>query len=527
MDLEEAVERLEEAADELVHLVASLPEALLAKRLERWTPKDVLAHLVGWNHHVQVGLRQLTQGSRPFYLAQTDQDFQQLNAESVARWGRLPRAALVDELQVSLGALVEFLRGLPRDAWRKDFGVRWRGEPVTVRGSVSQLTQDYLSHTERLRWWASGCGTEVPRRRLLRTALHRWHAQQHGARMVAFAGWEMPVQYQGIVAEHHAVRTGVGLFDVSHMGRLALSGPGALQTLAGLLCNDPRRLQVGQGLYTPMCREDGGVLDDLVAYRLAEERFLLVVNAARREVDAQWVRQHAKSCRVRDVSFFTSLVALQGPRSQEVLQRTTELDLSSLPRFHVYGPVGVAGVRAWVCRTGYTGEHGFEIFTDWHQAEAVWKALVEHGAVPCGLGARDTLRLEAGYLLYGVDMDESTTPLEAGLGWTVKLEGREFVGADALRRQKAEGIRRRLCGLVVEGRSIARSGSGVRSQGQLVGRVTSGTFGPWVQRSIALAYLPAELASPGMRVEVEIRDRWVPAEVVRLPFYRRPGAGSV
>lgn len=526
MELDRAVELLEEAADELVHLVGSLPQVLLEERLERWTPRDVVAHLVGWNHHVQVGLQQLTQGKLPFYLAQADQDFQQLNAESVARWGSLPGAPLVGQLQASLKALVEFLRGLPREAWEEDFGVRWRGEPVTVRGSVIQLTGHYLSHTERLRWWASGRGTDVPRRRLLRTALHRWHVE-HGARMVPFAGWEMPVQYQGIVAEHHAVRTGVGLFDVSHMGRLRLSGPGALETLGQLLCNDPRRLQVGQALYTPMCREDGGVLDDLVAYRLAEERFLLVVNAARRELDAQWVRQHAKSCRVRDLSFFTSLVALQGPRSQQILQRIADLDLSSLPRFHVSGPVGVAGVRAWVCRTGYTGEDGFEILTDRQSTEAVWEALVELGAVPCGLGARDTLRLEAGYLLYGADMDESTTPLEAGLGWTVKLEGREFVGAAALRRQKAEGIRRRLCGLVVEGRSIARGGSGVRSQGQLVGRVTSGTFGPWVQRSIALAYLPAELASPGVRVEVEIRERWVPAEVVRLPFYRRPGAGSV
>lgn len=526
MEPEEALGRLEEAAEELAHLLGSLPERLLHERLERWTPRDVVAHLVGWNHHVREGLRQLGQGSQPFYLAQAREDFQTLNAESVARWGGLERGALVDELRESLASLVAYLRGLPQDAWEKDFGVHVAGEPVTVVATVVQLTQDYLSHTERLRWWASGRGADVPRRRLLRTALYRWHVQ-HGARMVPFAGWEMPVQYQGIVAEHRAVRTGAGVFDVSHMGRLRLSGPGALQTLDGILCNDPRRLRVGQALYTPMCREDGGVMDDLVAYRLAEERFLLVVNAARREADAEWVREHAQGCRVRDASFFTSLVALQGPRSQEILQQATELELSSLPRFHVTGPALVAGVRAWVCRTGYTGEDGFEILTDWHRVARVWEALVGLGAVPCGLGARDTLRLEAGYLLYGADLDESTTPLEAGLGWTVKLEGRQFVGADALRRQKAEGVRRRLCGLVLEDRSIARSGSTVRHRGQPAGRVTSGTFGPWVQRSIALAYLPAELASPGTRVEVEIRGRWVGAEVVKLPFHRRAGASPV
>lgn len=361
---------------------------------------------------------------------------------------------------------------------------------------------------------------------LLRTALYRQHVEL-GARTVPFAGWEMPVQYQGIVAEHRAVRTAAGLFDVSHMGEIRVTGPGALATLDRVLCNDPRRLGVGQALYTPMCREDGGVVDDLVVLRLGEQDFLLVVNASRREVDVRWVQDHAVDCEVRDESLRTSLLALQGPRAQELLQPLTEFDLAVLPRFHVSPPVVVAGVRAVVSRTGYTGEDGFEIFTAWADAQPVWDALVQAGAAPCGLGARDTLRLEAGYLLYGQDMDESTTPLEAGLVWTVKLEGREFVGAAALRQQRQEGVRRRLCGLVLEGRAIARTGCGVRHGGQAVGRVTSGTFGPWVQRSIALAYLPVGLAQAGTRVEVEVRGQAVPAQVTKLPFYRRGPAGRV
>ncbi len=526
MDREGVLDRLREAAAELERLVEALPEGLLREPLERWTPLDVAAHLVGWNGHVARGLQQLVQGQAPFYLPQAEQDYAELNAESVARWGGLDRAALLGELRASLDELLVFLTSLPAELWDRDFGVRHRDRPVTVLWTVGALAQDYVSRTERLRAWAARRGIEVPRQGLLRTALYQRHVQL-GARRVPFAGWEMPVQYRGIVAEHQAVRTSAGLFDVSHMGEIRIWGPGALATLDRLLCNDPRRLAVGQALYTPMCRPNGGVLDDLVVCRLGEDRYLLVVNASRREVDSQWVRDHARDCRVRDVSFFTSLLALQGPRAQELLQRLTEFDLSGLPRFRLTPPIRVAGVRAVVSRTGYTGEDGFEILTDWLDAPRVWDALVELGATPCGLGARDTLRLEAGYLLYGQDMDESTTPLEAGLGWTVKLEGREFVGAGALRRQKAEGVRRRLCGLVLEGRAIARSGCAVLRDGEVVGRVTSGTFGPSVQRSIALAYLPTELSAAGTRVEVAVRDQRVAAEVASLPFYRRASRGGI
>ena len=492
MDREEALAHLRAAAGELESLLRAVPASLRDGRVERWTPREVAAHLVGQ-------ARQLaTEGRKPDPCGQPD-------GESVERWANLDLEKLAAELRAGVDGLA--------------------GTSGVEGGAVALLAQAYVSWTERLRGWAAWQGFQIPRGTLLRTALHRRHVEL-GARMVEFAGWEMPVQYRGIVAEHRAVRTGAGLFDVSHMGEVRVRGQGALRTLEGLLCNDPRRLRVGQALYTPMCREDGGMLDDLVAYRLGEEEFLLVVNAARREVDAQWVWEHAEDCEVCDASFLTSLLALQGPRAQELLQQVVEVDLAQLPRFHVTPPVQVAGVPARISRTGYTGEDGFEILTDWPDAVAVWDTLVSRGAVPCGLGARDTLRLEAGYLLYGQDADESTTPWEAGLGWTVKLEGRQFVGAGALRRRREE-VHRRLCGLVLAGRALARPGCAVLWDGAVVGRVTSGTFGPSVERSIALAYLPSELAAPGTQVAVEIRDQQVPAQVVRLPFYRRPSGHGI
>lgn len=524
MERDEVLERLREAAEELEHLVRRLPEDWLSKRIERWTPRDAVAHLVGWSHTALQGIGELLEGQVPACLKQPDD--RTLNARWVERWGGLGREQLLVEFRASSEALVRTLGSLPEGAWARDFGVRFRGEVLTVRDVAVAFAQECVARTERLRAWAASCGAQVDRTRALRTALHRRHREM-GARMVPFAGWEMPLQYSGIVAEHRAVRTAAGLFDVSHMGEVRLSGPGALSTLDRVLCNDPKRLGIGQALYTPMCNEAGGVLDDLVAYRLGEDQFLLVVNASRREVDAQWLRQHARDCRVEDVSFFTSLVALQGPRARELLQHLVDADLRALPRFHVLPETRVAGVRALVSRTGYTGEDGFEILTAWQDAQPVWDALVALGAIPCGLGARDTLRLEAGYLLYGADLDETTTPLEAGLGWTVKLDGRAFVGADALRRQKQEGLRRRLCGLVLEGRAIARSGSVVRHGGRPVGAVTSGTFGPWVERSIALAYVSPDVATPGTQVEVEVRGRPVPAQVVRLPFHRKPRGDPV
>jgi len=355
--------------------------------------------------------------------------------------------------------------------------------------------------------------------RLSRTPLYAHHLRLQ-ARMVAFGGWEMPLQYRGILAEHRAVRTSCGVFDISHLSKFWIRGPKALEDLDRLLANDPRRLLDGQALYTPLCNEAGGMVDDLLVLRFSEDRFLVVGNAARREVDLAWLRTHAAS-EVVDATEELVLLAVQGPASEAVLRPLVKVDLSGLPRHRFVPETAVAGVPATVSRTGYTGEDGFEVFCPWDRAPPVWEALREAGAVPCGLGARDTLRLEAGYLLYGQDVDEHTTPLEAGLSWTVKLQGRRFIGSEALREQVKTGVRRRLGGLVLEGRTIARRGCPILRDGVPAGAVTSGTWGPWIERSLALGSLLPEHAEPGTPVMVRVRDRPVPAEVVALPFYRR------
>ncbi len=345
--------------------------------------------------------------------------------------------------------------------------------------------------------------------------------------MVPFGGWEMPVQYSGIIEEHLAVRTRAGLFDVSHMGEVELAGPGALALAQRLVTNDVARLAVGQALYTPMCTPEGGIIDDLLVYRLDDARLMLVVNATNTQEDLAWIRAHAADdVRVIDRTAEVALLALQGPRSLAILQRLTPTPLETVPYYRFRDGVEVAGRRTLVSRTGYTGEDGFEVYCAPGDAPHLWSAILEagrpDGVLPAGLGARDTLRLEAGYLLHGNDMDTATTPLEAGLGWTVKLQKGEFIGADALRRQKAVGISRRLAGFTLEERAIARHGFAILHEGTPIGRVTSGTFGPSVGKSIGLGYLPPEHAEPGRRVAVEIRGRAVPGVVTKLPFYTRP-----
>ncbi len=359
---------------------------------------------------------------------------------------------------------------------------------------------------------------------LKRTSLHAAHLAA-GARMVEFAGWEMPVQYAGIVPEHRTVRTAAGLFDVSHMGEIEIAGPGALESVQRLITNDASRLAVGQGLYTPMCAPTGGILDDLTVFRLGVDRFLLVVNASRTDADFAWVAEHTHQATARNRSADLALLALQGPRAAAVLQRLVRADLADLRFFHLLDGVDVAGVTCLVSRTGYTGEDGFEIACAWEEAPRLWGALLDagrsEGLVPAGLGARDTLRMEAGYMLYGQDIDETTTPLEAPLAWTVKFDKGEFIGRQALWAQKEQGVRRRLVGFEVRDRVITRPGCLLWAGGRPVGRVTSGTFGPWVGKSIGLGYVETDWASPGTTLEVEVRGRRVDAVVTRLPFYRR------
>ncbi|HEX5466439.1 MAG TPA: glycine cleavage system aminomethyltransferase GcvT [Candidatus Limnocylindrales bacterium] len=361
-----------------------------------------------------------------------------------------------------------------------------------------------------------------------RTPLYDRHVAA-GGRLIDFAGWEMPVQYGGIFEEHRAVRERAGLFDLSHMGELWVEGPGALEGLAQALVNDPAGLAVGRAQYSLICVADGGILDDLIVYRVGPERFLTVPNAANRTTvaDALAGRLAAHAASFDDASLRTALVAIQGPRAAAILAPLTEVDLGAL-RNYAIAAGEVAGVAAQVARTGYTGEDGFELFVDWSAAGRLWDALLEAGAgeglQPCGLGARDTLRLEAGMPLYGNELSLDTDPFEAGLGRIVKLERpRPFVGRAVLEQRAAEGPpARRLVGLVLRGRGVPRHGYPVWTADGREGVVTSGTVSPTLGQAIAMAYVPSDQAAPGTMLEVGIREARVPAEVADLPFYRRP-----
>jgi aminomethyltransferase len=359
------------------------------------------------------------------------------------------------------------------------------------------------------------------------TALHQVH-EDLGARMIDFGGWLMPVQYRGILEEHRAVRERAGLFDLSHMGELFVEGEGAGDALAAALVTDPRTLSVGRAQYSMLCAPDGGIIDDLIVYRLGSERFLVVANAGNATIVADALVERLKGWKavVDDRSLATSLVAIQGPRSAQVLGNLTSLDLGAL-KYYAIAEGEVSGIPALVARTGYTGEDGFEVFVDWARGPEIWRALQEAGrsaeVIPCGLGARDTLRLEAGMPLYGNELDRSTNPYEAGLGRVVKLEKPgDFVGRAALERVAREGIAKRLVGLIVTGRGIARHGHPVFAAERRTGLVTSGTHSPTLGKAIAMAYVTPADGDPGRMLDVGIREQRVSAEVVTLPFYKRP-----
>jgi aminomethyltransferase len=342
--------------------------------------------------------------------------------------------------------------------------------------------------------------------------------------MVEFAGWEMPVQYAGILAEHEAVRTRVGLFDVSHMGEVVFRGPRALEALNRAFTNDLTKAADGQAQYGCLCRDTGGIVDDVVVYRRSAEDLLVCVNAANRAKDFAWLSEHAGGADVRNESDDWGQLALQGPLAAEVLQRLTTVNLSQL-RTYRFAPGEVAGTSCLVARTGYTGEDGFELFCPATRAAALWDALMEagrpQGIAPCGLGARDSLRLEMAYRLYGSDMDDGTTPLEAGLAWVVKLDKGDFVGRSALVRQREQGVPRKLVGFTLTEPGIARHGYPVLREGHRIGEVTSGTRSPTLGIAIGLAYVPASLAAEGSTFAVEIRGRPIAARVVKTPFYVR------
>ncbi len=360
---------------------------------------------------------------------------------------------------------------------------------------------------------------------LKRTPLSEEH-HALGARIVPFAGWQMPVQYTGIKKEHAAVRERAGLFDVSHMGELILTGSAAVACADKLVTNDVAGLSQGQALYTVCCNERGTILDDLIIYRLAEEQILVVCNASNRDkIAAHFRKQIGDACEIADRSDEWALIALQGPRAVAVLQDTgVDTATLDLPFFHV-AQSEVAGRSCWVARTGYTGEDGFEIFCGNEDAVAVWRALIKagqaHGLQPTGLGARDTLRLEARLPLYGNDIDETTHPFEAGLGWVVKLDRGPFLGKDALSKAKAAGLTRKLVGFEMTGRGIARHGYPIVVGQREVGIVTSGSPGPTVGKNIGLGYVPTEHSRIGTQLGIEIRGKVIEAVIVRTPFYKR------
>ena len=362
---------------------------------------------------------------------------------------------------------------------------------------------------------------------LRETPLHSRHVEL-GARMVPFAGWEMPVQYSGIIEEHRTVRNAVGLFDLSHMGEVGLSGTEALAFTRYAVVSDPATLEPGQAQYSMLCDESGGIIDDLIVYR-TEQGYLLVCNAANHDaVVAQLERLRDRGdfdAQLDDRSERTALIAPQGPRAAELLAALTDLQLDDLGYYHsIRGDV--AGVNALVARTGYTGEDGFELFVDARRAGQLWDALMDagqpFGLKPCGLGSRDTLRLEAGMPLYGNELGLDTNPFEANLGRVVKLDKGEFWGRAALASVQQSGPRRKLVGLVMADNAIARNGYAVRVDGADAGTVTSGTASPTLGRPIAMAYVPAADAAPGREVEVVVRERPHGAEQVKLPFYKRP-----
>jgi aminomethyltransferase len=356
-----------------------------------------------------------------------------------------------------------------------------------------------------------------------RTPLYETHVRA-GARLVEFAGWEMPVQYTGILAEHEAVRTRVGLFDVSHMGEVIFRGPRALEALNRVFTNDLSKVADGQAQYGCLCRDTGGIVDDVVVYRRSAEDLLVCVNAGNRDKDFEWLSSHAGAADVRSESDDWAQLALQGPLAAQLLQRLTKVNLSQL-RPYRFAPGEVAGISCLVARTGYTGEDGFELFCASAHAPRLWDALVDAGQPeriqPCGLGARDSLRLEMAYRLYGSDMDDSTTPLEAGLAWVVKLDKGDFVGRDALVRQREQGVARKLVGFTLTDAGIPRHGYPVLQDGRKVGDVTSGTKSPTLGIPIGLAYVPTALAAEGSAFAVEIRGRPAAARVVKTPFYVR------
>ena len=358
------------------------------------------------------------------------------------------------------------------------------------------------------------------------TALHSRHCAL-GARMVDFSGWEMPVEYSGLAKEHLAVRSSAGLFDVSHMGEIEIAGDDALAAIQYVCTNDAAQLDIGEAQYSALATEHGTVVDDVLVYRLADGHYMLVVNAGNISKDFTWIREHIKNIGdavAVNTSSRYALIAVQGPQAQSIIQTLTEVELDTIA-YYTFATGEVNGVRSSISRTGYTGEDGFELFVPPQAAQNLWDSIQQagefNGLLPAGLGARDTLRLEAGMRLCGQDMDEETTLLEAGLGWIVGWEKEDFIGKAALSRQRDEGLTKRLVGFELGERGIARHGYAVYVGDKQVGTVTSGTQTPFLKKAIGMAYVPVKYAKVDSELSIDIRGRRAAAHVVKMPWYRR------
>ena len=360
---------------------------------------------------------------------------------------------------------------------------------------------------------------------LRKTALNAVH-RALGAKMVPFGGWDMPVEYKGIIDEHRAVRTAAGLFDVSHMGEIEIKGREALALTQQATSNDAGKLAVGQAQYSGLLTERGTFVDDVIVHKFSDTHYFLCVNASNREKDFEHIRgQNRSEAEVIDSGDRYTQLAVQGPKAQEILQPLTQTRLDDI-KYYRFAFGQVAGTECLIARTGYTGEDGFELYFDPAESEKMWNTLLDagkkHELVPAGLGARNTLRLEASFALYGHEIDDTTTVWEANLGWICKMDKGEFTGRAALAAQKAHGLERKLIGLEMRGRGIARDGYPILIDGKEAGRVTSGSFAPFLQKNIGLGYVPVGAAAPGTRIAVGIRGQPVEAEIVATPFYKRP-----
>jgi len=348
-----------------------------------------------------------------------------------------------------------------------------------------------------------------------------------GGKMVDFAGWEMPVQFSGIIDEHNTVRTAAGLFDVSHMGEIEFRGKDAFNAVQRLVCNDVSKMSIGQAMYTGLLYPNGTFVDDLLVHKVADDYYMLCVNAGNSDKDFAWVKENTSGdVEVTNASLKTAQLALQGPKARRILQKITPVDLGQI-RYYWFTHGSVAGVdNLLIAATGYTGERGFEIYIPNEHAEHVFREIMkageEFGIKPTGLGARDTLRLEAGMMLYGNDIDDTTTPLEANLSWIVKMDAGDFIGREALQKQLEEGVKRRLVGFEMLEPGIPRHGYDISKDGVKVGHVTSGTRAPFLKKSIGLGYVPVELTALETELDIMIRGRAVRAKVISTPFYKRP-----